>query len=267
MKNLNDFIGLTKGVVKIISFDKEEYNKVNLKTVQATCQCTKCGKVFKWPLYSIRNPEQFFMHNCPNCKELYRIEQIEEKLKGKKTGVLEFICFDHFEGSRAFVKCKCTRCGNETIVRSDRFDKNYSPQSCTNCYPDLNSKQVKQRYENFYGLHGEEYEKDKQIRYRLQSLKAGAIQRKLNFDLTDEEAKNILQKSCYYCDSDEYVGIDRLDSTKGYTIENSVPCCKYCNLMKNNLSYDLFLTQIDKIFKHKISNSTTIENTEKSGSE
>lgn len=267
MKNLNDFIGLKQGLITIIGFDKEEYSKANLKDVLATCQCSKCGSIFKHSLNSIRRPECLFLNYCPQCKNQYRIENIEKRLKGKQKGVLKFISFDHFEGIRAFVKCQCTRCGKEVIVRDDRFSKSYDPLSCTYCYPEYNSKKVKSRYEKIHGLSGIEYEQDKRIRYRLLSLKKGAYSRGFNFDLSDEEAKKLLSRECYYCGNNDYIGLDRIDSTKGYTLGNTVSCCKYCNLMKNNLQYDLFLTQINKIFKHRINNSTTIENTEKSGSE
>ena len=29
------------------------------------------------------------------------------------------------------------------------------------------------------------------------------------------------------------MGSDRVDNSKGYTMENSVPCCKFCNLGKS----------------------------------
>ena len=49
---------------------------------------------------------------------------------------------------------------------------------------------------------------------------------------------------CEYCGgySDElngvkFNGVDRIDSSQGYTVENSVPCCGMCNQMK--MFYDL----------------------------
>ena len=44
MKNLNDFINYTEGVITIIGFDSEEYNKSNLKDVIANCKCSRCIK-------------------------------------------------------------------------------------------------------------------------------------------------------------------------------------------------------------------------------
>ena len=50
MKNLNDFINYTEGVITIIGFNSEEYNKSNLKKVIANCKCSNCGSVFKMSL-------------------------------------------------------------------------------------------------------------------------------------------------------------------------------------------------------------------------
>ena len=42
-------------------------------------------------------------------------------------------------------------------------------------------------------------------------------------------------------------GIDRIDSTQGYELINSVPCCTICNRMKLDHSKMDFLTHIQKI--------------------
>ena len=55
-----------------------------------------------------------------------------------------------------------------------------------------------------------------------------------------------------------YSGIDRIDSKEGYNINNCVPCCKICNMMKNNLSIDMFLSKIKQIHNRKLESSTTI---------
>jgi hypothetical protein len=35
--------------------------------------------------------------------------------------------------------------------------------------------------------------------------------------------------------------MNRLDNSKGYSIENSVPCCKMCNLAKHANTYQEFV--------------------------
>jgi hypothetical protein len=46
-----------------------------------------------------------------------------------------------------------------------------------------------------------------------------------------------------------YTGIDRLDSSKGYTKENSAPCCAVCNRAKMDMSEEEFLQWIKTLVK------------------
>jgi hypothetical protein len=80
----------------------------------------------------------------------------------------------------------------------------------------------------------------------------------LPFEFTPEEFRNITQQNCFYCNESpsatrrttktgkmlsEYIsnGVDRLDSSKGYTHENCVPCCAKCNRAKNTMSKDEYI--------------------------
>lgn len=56
-------------------------------------------------------------------------------------------------------------------------------------------------------------------------------------------------------------GIDRIDSTKGYSADNCVPCCSKCNRMKLDHSIEDFKNHISKIYNHFVKGSETIENT------
>lgn len=44
-------------------------------------------------------------------------------------------------------------------------------------------------------------------------------------------------------------GIDRIDSDEGYFINNCVTCCAKCNFAKRNLSVDVFLDLIKRIYE------------------
>ena len=46
-----------------------------------------------------------------------------------------------------------------------------------------------------------------------------------------------------------HIGIDRKDSSLGYTEKNCVPCCKKCNWMKRDLSITDWLGQMKKIME------------------
>lgn len=99
--------------------------------------------------------------------------------------------------------------------------------------------------------------------------KGSAVRRKygdIKFELTLDEFKQVVSQKCHYCNdygtsekcilkSDKQkisnlCGIDRKDNTKGYTIENSLPCCGICNWMKSDYTYEEFLEQMKFIYKN-----------------
>lgn len=79
----------------------------------------------------------------------------------------------------------------------------------------------------------------------------GANSREIEFSLTQEQFNSFWQKPCFYCgDLIGSIGLDRKDNRKGYTIDNVLPCCKTCNLMKLNLDYGQFLLHVNKILRY-----------------
>ncbi len=68
------------------------------------------------------------------------------------------------------------------------------------------------------------------------------------------------QLNCFYCNAIKtnnykgykYNGLDRIDSTKEHTFNNIVPCCKYCNFAKSNLSLIEFIDWIKRIKNFKL---------------
>jgi len=63
----------------------------------------------------------------------------------------------------------------------------------------------------------------------------------IEFGLTFEEFVYVRENPCYYCENKLHsktvygVGLDRIDSSKGYTIDNVLPCCYLCNRIKSNI--------------------------------
>jgi len=92
-----------------------------------------------------------------------------------------------------------------------------------------------------------------------------AKQRGLSFDLTKEDFSFLTKMNCFYCGAKPgqvarkkrcngtyiYNGIDRMDNSKGYTIDNVVPCCKACNWMKLDMTTLEFLGHVRKIVRYK----------------
>lgn len=63
--------------------------------------------------------------------------------------------------------------------------------------------------------------------------KKNANNRNIDFSITFEEFMKYWKIDCFYCALPiETIGIDRIDNTKGYTVENIRACCAICNRMK-----------------------------------
>ena len=95
--------------------------------------------------------------------------------------------------------------------------------------------------------------------YRVNAKKRG-----LEFTLSGNEFKHLMDQPCYLCGdppaqvkryatrsvpgpSYVYNGIDRVDNAKGYTLDNSMSCCGVCNTAKHVQSLDDFLCRVGRI--------------------
>lgn len=84
--------------------------------------------------------------------------------------------------------------------------------------------------------------------------KKRAFDKKINFDFNKEFFQIFTKSKCYLCgvSSENGIGIDRKDNNLGYVIENSFPCCSYCNYMKKCHNYEDFLSFIKNITTYSI---------------
>lgn len=85
---------------------------------------------------------------------------------------------------------------------------------------------------------------------RLISIKSSAKTRKIDFLLSNNDAISLMNNPCFYCGDNIPVGIDRIDSSIGYNIDNCVPCCSFCNYMKKDFNQSDFIKQCKKISQH-----------------
>ena len=75
--------------------------------------------------------------------------------------------------------------------------------------------------------------------------------RKLLCSLSLNDWLFLTGQPCTYCGAVMEVGIDRVDSEFGYSLENSVSCCSICNFMKRTHSKGVFLSHVTKIFEYQ----------------
>jgi len=105
------------------------------------------------------------------------------------------------------------------------------------------------------------------LRAHLRRYINSALKRGIPWHLSPEQFAAITEQECTYCGAAPrgykarvlgrrrrttttiMNGIDRVDSKKGYTQDNVVPCCSVCNRMKMALDVVDFIDQCEKITK------------------
>ena len=166
-------------------------------------------------------------------------------LTGRKFGKLMIIkrSYPNQRNGHLMWLCKC-ECGIEKIVSGWHL-KNGHTKSCGCLW--------KGKKKFHFDLAS--------MRALMRNYKASAKKRGYSFELTEEQFAEITKQDCYYCGikpngivkykeiNTEYIynGIDRVDNDKGYTVENTVPCCKHCNIAKNNMTLQEFKDWIRRI--------------------
>jgi hypothetical protein len=168
---------------------------------------------------------------------------LEDLEKNSKTG-------------KRYIKARC-KCGRECRIALN----NVRSGTSTSC--------------GYSPCRGEEREKDIEVGYRaiLYVYKKHAKARGFSFNLDYDYFKQLTQQSCYYCGIEPkqiyqlknpktgkirsgvpivYNGIDRVNSTKDYTSDNVVSCCKTCNTAKSNLPLNEFKDWINRIYLETI---------------
>jgi hypothetical protein len=88
----------------------------------------------------------------------------------------------------------------------------------------------------------------------LKVYKLSASTKNLKFELKDEEYFELVKQNCYYCEELQdkgFNGIDRKDSAKDYTKDNTVSCCTVCNFIKGCLTDDVFLKRVEHILTYQ----------------
>lgn len=167
-------------------------------------------------------------------------------LMGKKFSRLRVIKrADNNKHGMAMWLCSC-ECGKEKIIGGYHLREGHT-RSCGCLYKENTNRRLSLGLAN--------------MRRTIYCYKQNAKNRGLEYNLTEEQFKETTQRSCYYCgiksDGIKYQnkyygnyisnGLDRIDNTKGYTINNAVPCCRICNQAKSTLTLQEFKDWVKRL--------------------
>lgn len=164
-----------------------------------------------------------------------------DKQLGKHYYFYEVIEFSHKRGCSYIYRCRC-RCGVERLVDIAEIKRGRT-KSC-GCYRVAVVEGGDRRRK---GL-GEAAKNAVYAEYSARAKKKG-----LKFELSIEDFEDIITSRCYFCGAlfgnkrgnkntygnFEYTGIDRVDNSKGYIKDNSIPCCTDCNMKKGAITKDM----------------------------
>jgi len=149
--------------------------------------------------------------------------------------------------------CRCD-CGNEKIVDGYALRSGKS-RSCGCLRAEINSlPKGEGAFNRLYS-----------------SYSKRAKERNLEWLLSKDNVREITKQNCYYCGIEPrqygyrkkhenggfggngsyiYNGIDRIDSSKGYTLDNVLPCCGKCNMAKSVMDINEFKKWIIKVYNN-----------------
>ena len=175
-----------------------------------------------------------------------------------KLEVLEVIS-NNTPGKHVSLRCLCHYCDTEVIMNNGNLAKKMNSCGCQQNNSDT-WKSVGSKTKPWQLPSGQAARNNLEFQY-----KRSARERNFEYQLTTEEFTKLVSGECRYCGDSltqvkkgqgktsgdfRYTGIDRIDSTRGYTIDNCVSCCWLCNNMKYTTEESVFLKHVEKIHNH-----------------
>lgn len=192
------------------------------------------------------------MKNCLTCGQ----EFTPWNKKGKYCTITCFFEYprqqERLTGLKRCSSCKQTKPITDFYKRTDTKSHKGFRGHCKQCeirestiYCYKNKDKIRKR--------NHKYMKTPKVQFNAYKRSAKKCNKDFKLTLAFFEKNHL--KSCFYCGSTQSkalnMGVDRIDSTKGYTEENCVPCCVQCNLSKFTYSTNDFLSHIDKIYNYQ----------------
>lgn len=191
--------------------------------------CLFCGK--EYTKNKNVNPKTF--EKSKFCSNICAIKNnIPNRKKGEKS--------NNWKGGKKVLFCKV--CNKSFGSYSKQL---YCTQQCAYSDTDRSKKIIKIRQDKgtFYNN-----EKVRKSAKKFDEYKASAKRRKKDFQLKKNEFIKLALTECTYCGEKPAYGVDRVNSSDGYLVGNSVPCCKKCNFAKHIMLENEFKQHIIKIY-------------------
>lgn len=125
----------------------------------------------------------------------------------------------------------CIKCGEE---KEESLFK--TPSKCKKCCNDYDKQWRKDNKEKYHLIQNKNIRTPKR---RFAQAKRKAENKTKEWTLSFQEFDGLIKQPCYYCNgffpkTEVGSGLDRLDSSIGYTFVNVVSSCGLCNKLKGD---------------------------------
>jgi len=136
---------------------------------------------------------------------------------------------------------KCKHCHKTKPIgkfRPLRRNSPYRRRICTACY----GKVYWQRHKDKLNVQRSQYRKNNPAQAIYSDTRAVDRKKGRANDLTKEFIAESISKGCSYCgEASIRMSLDRIDNSKGHTVDNVVPACIRCNTIRGSMPYDAWL--------------------------
>jgi hypothetical protein len=182
---------------------------------------------------------------CSQCKQMLETREFDLYARPRKR-----------DGVRAY-KAECRLCSRQRVKRLSETKKNRaeiplpSTKVCRACFVEKSSAEFIQQKRNLDGLYSycktchrqQAITKRKQRpeRHSYQRLRAQAKATGKAVEISSSTFLTLLNLPCTYCQrpyvpaKDFYsYWLDRIDNSRGYSLDNILPCCGFCNRLRRD---------------------------------
>jgi hypothetical protein len=207
--------------------------------------CTTCCKTYDKDQFIGKKSEN--TKTCSVCREACRVQDLNRDKKHRN----ELARIAEQKPERKAIKNEWTENNPEKVAMKEMNYRQRQLENDQEGYLQRNAETAKNwREQNPEKVMAENKSRIENIKIHYSNyIRKSGYARQL-FELSQDMFDQIVKQSCYYCGIVQdrgFNGVDRKDSTEGYTESNCVSCCKMCNYMKGSLSERVFLDRIEHI--------------------
>jgi len=244
--------------------DRECYREYHNANSWVSSACPTCGKLLKKPKSLVLMYKNMYCDKKCEMEHRSKIASKNRKMgirsgglvtsgaEGEKYNKLTAIKWLGIENHKSVWEFKCD-CGNSTTAKLSLVKYGHIKSCGCAKYGRESANKLPYGEASFRSLYA--------------SRKTDAKKRNIIFELNIEEFRQLAEGICQYCGIPPsqtmlgtyhggvnggyvYNGIDRIDSTKGYTRDNVVSCCGRCNLAKRKMTVNEFLDWVAQVYKY-----------------